>query len=137
MNHEEIIAKMKALTEQIRSKEGELTEEDLGDFMSDVSQSLNQVFAIAQGEITKGLQQIEKAQQTLIDQDMAQEAEAITPIIENMVTVQNQINVGLEVSQQRRDFVGYDTTPHPERVLTREILERLQGLEKAIQHHHR
>lgn len=132
MNHEDIIAKMNALTEQIKAREGELTEEDLGSFMNDVSQSLNEVFALAQGEITKGLKEIENAQQTLLDCDMAKEAATMTPLIENMVSVRNQIEVGMEVSQEKREFTGYDSTPHPERVLTREVLLNLQALERGL-----
>ena len=132
MNHEEIIAKMKALTEDIKSREGQLTEDDLGSFMAEVQQSLNEVFTLAQGEINRGIQQIEQAQQTLLDQDMAQEAATIAPLLDNMHSVQHQLDIGMDVSQRKRDLQPYDHTPHPERVLTRELLLNLSGLEKAL-----
>lgn len=133
MNPEEILAKMKALTEEIKSKEGQLSEDDLGDFLNSVSESLGEVFSIAQSEINKGMQQIEAAQNQLKEQNMHDEAETISPLIKNMRSVQNQLDIGLEVAQQKRDFEGSNKDPQPSRLLTDDIGHNLRGLQSALE----
>jgi SPX domain protein involved in polyphosphate accumulation len=132
MNHEDLIAKMKALTEEIKAREGTLTEDDLGDFLEGVSESLNQVFSLAQNEIAKGIEQIEVAQNCLKEHDMHAEAETISPLINNMVSVRNQLEIGQDVARQKRDFEGYTSEPEPERVLTETVMNNLSGLEQAL-----
>lgn len=133
MNHEEILANLKALTEEIKSKTGQLTEEDLGEFLNDVSESLGEVFNLAQSELSRGIQQIEVAQSCLKNENMHDEADSISPLINNMQSVQNQLNIGLELSQEKRDFEGFDKEPKPERLLTSEVMQTFQRLEDALQ----
>ena len=132
MKHEDILANLKALTEEIKSKTGQLTEEDLGDFLNDVSESLGQVFNLAQSELSRGIEQIEVAQSCLKNENMHDEADSISPLINNMQSVQNQLNIGLELSQEQREFEGFDKEPKPERLLTPSVLEIFRGLDEAL-----
>ncbi|HIB63945.1 MAG TPA: hypothetical protein EYO33_02185 [Phycisphaerales bacterium] len=133
MNHEEILANLKALTEEIKSKTGQLTEEDLGEFLNDVSESLGEVFNLAQSELNRGIQQIEVAQSCLKNENMHDEADSISPLLSNMQSVQNQLNIGLELSREKREFEGFDKEPKPERLLTPRVMETFQKLEKALE----
>ncbi len=136
MNHEDLIAKMKALTEEIKAREGTLTEEDLGDFLEGVSESLTQVFAMAQNQIAKGIEQIEVAQNCLKDQDMHAEAETITGLIDNMMSVRNQLAIGREVTQQKGDLESSSTQPNPHKLLTANVLKTLTDIETALERRH-
>ena len=113
MNHEEILAQMKALTEEIKSREGTLTEGELEGFLESVSSSLGEVFNIAQQQIDHGMEQIAKAQNQLIENDMASEAATMSPLLESMNSVKSQLEIGREVSRQKRDFQGSAAVPQP------------------------
>lgn len=132
MNHEEILAQMKALTEEIKSREGTLTEGELEGFLESVSSSLGEVFNIAQQQIDHGMEQIAKAQNQLIENDMASEAATMSPLLESMNSVKSQLEIGREVSRQKRDFQGYAAVPQPERVLTPSVLKSLLTLERTL-----
>lgn len=132
MDPEELLAKMQALTEELKSKEGQITEENLGEFMEGVSESLAQVFTLAQSEIERGLEQIEVAKSCLERENLHHDAEVISPLLHNVLNVQNQLEIGREVSQQERDFEGYAKVPTPEAVLTPQVKENLQRLEDAL-----
>ena len=75
----------------------------------------------------------EVAQSCLKNENMHDEADSISPLINNMQSVQNQLNIGLELSQEKRDFEGFDKEPKPERLLTSEVMQTFQRLEDALQ----
>lgn len=133
MNHEEILARMKALTEEIKAKEGKLTEDDLGSFLDSVSESLGEVFSLAQGEIQKGIKQVETAQNCLKEQNLHDEAETISPLLKNMMSVQNQLDIGLEVAHQDRDFQNSSRESQPHRLLTPKVKDTLERLKSALE----
>ena len=132
MNPDEILQKMKALTEEIKAREGTLSEDDLGDFLQNVSDTLGEVFNLATDQVHQGLSEIEKAQRVLRDSDLEHEAEAMTPLLDSMHTVRTQLEIGREVAQQKRDFQDYGAVPQPERVLTPAVLKNLLALERAL-----
>lgn len=132
MNPDEILQKMKSLTEEIKAREGTLSEDDLGDFLQNVSDTLGEVFNLATDQVHQGLSEIEKAQRVLRDSDLEHEAEAMTPLLDSMHSVRTQLEIGREVAQQKRDFQDYGSVPQPERVLTPAVLKNLLALERAL-----
>lgn len=132
MNPDDIIQKMKDLTEEIKAKEGQLTEDNLEDFLGGVSESIAQVFAIAQNEINNSLQNIELAKECLLKEGLDDEAATVAPLVGNVLSVQNQLDIGREVAEQKRDFEDFSNTLEPETLLTPQVAQRFRELEQAM-----
>ena len=104
MNSDELKQNLQDLTERLTRRQEDLNSDNLQEYLDEVASSLTQVFALAQEQIDRGLEQIELAKDCLSEQDMGSQAEAFEPILEKVLLARNQLELGREVARQKRSL---------------------------------
>lgn len=131
MNPDELIKNVESLTRRFEAQQGEMDEESLQELLSDVSQSLNQVFELVQFEIDQGMSKIEEAQNLLSQEGLTDDAESVGQVKGRVTFAKQQLEISQQVASQKRDLELCPTEVERQRLLTPTVRQRFREIARA------
>lgn len=132
MNSDELEQNLKNLTERLVAGQVDLSPENLQDYLDDVASSLAQVFALAQVQIDKGLEQIELATDCLKERDLGPEAESFGSIRDQVRQARNQLEIGREATRQKSNLELRSDKISPQDLMTPGLRQSLERIERIL-----